>query len=135
MIKVRVNNELSELEISDLQKSFPKLKNYDKFASNRDFLILTYNDDIAIGYAIAYIMPRIDFGSMMMLYEVEVKEQYFRRGAGRAMVEMIIEIAKKNRCKKCFTITSHDNESAQKLYKSCDALVLSNHSIKFVWNL
>lgn len=95
-----------------------------EFLSNsRNILITATRERVPVGYLVAYLLERVDRGqSMACLYEVAVSETYRRRGVGRAMIETLKAICKKENVMKTWVIANRSNVAASRFYESTGAV-------------
>jgi aminoglycoside 3-N-acetyltransferase I len=78
-----------------------------------------------IGYAVAYILDRVDRDQRMMLfYEIEVRESHRRRGIGTAIVDTLKDVCRANDVMKMWVPTSRANAAATRLYTRTGAVPL-----------
>jgi len=71
-----------------------------------------------VGYAVAYILPRVDrASSMVLLYEVEVHSQHRQQGVGRRLVQAVKQLACREGACKMWTLTDQQNHPARQLYR------------------
>ena len=77
------------------------------------------DDGKAVGYCLAYRLPRMDNGSdIMQIYHLFVLEEYRRRGIARTLVQYMLEYAKKEQLHYVFLLTGSTFMPARKLYES-----------------
>ena len=73
----------------------------------------------AVGYSLAYRMPRMDNGSdILQIYHLFVLEEYRRRGIARTLINYMLEYAKKEQLHYVFLLTGTSFTPARKLYES-----------------
>ena len=82
----------------------------------RAFLLVAVRDDRPVGYALVYVLPRIDDRTMALLYDVGVEEAYRRQGVGRELLEAAKELMRKAGAYKMFVLTDEVNTAAMALY-------------------
>ena len=92
-------------------------------SSERNVCVLATKGSDPVGYAVAYVLSRIDRSApMILLYEVEVSPAYRRRGVGRALVNAVRDIARQAGACKMWTLADQGNAAALRLYASCGGL-------------
>lgn len=85
-------------------------------------MIVAAEDGEPIGFAVAYLLDRINENHRMALfYEIEVAEAHRRRGVGRAMIETLKSMCGAEGVAKMWVQTSPSNEAAVALYPSTGA--------------
>lgn len=79
-------------------------------------VLAALEDDTAIGFALAYLLPRIDRDQgMLFVYELDVAEEHRRQGHGRALLEQLQDFSAEQGLMKMFVSAGEDNEVAQTL--------------------
>ena len=74
------------------------------------------------GYAVAYLLRRVDRGAdMVLLYEISVAAPHRRRGLARAMVELLKGLGRSRQAMKLWVCTSWSNPAAVALYRAAGA--------------
>lgn len=92
--------------------------NMDFFDNPMNQLIAGLHDGEVIGFALAYKLARIDTKRfMMLLYEIEVLPEHRRKGAGKMMLDEIIQLAKDEACYKLFLMTNESNVPAMTMFE------------------
>lgn len=74
-----------------------------------------------MGYALVYVLPRIDDRTMAFLYDVGVEEAFRRQGVGREVLEAAKETMLAAGAYKMFVLTDEENEAAMALYAAAGA--------------
>jgi ribosomal protein S18 acetylase RimI-like enzyme len=70
-----------------------------------------------VGFISAHILDRFkDLRRKMFIYEVDVLPAFHRRGVGRAMLEKVLEIARRENADTAFVLTNRSNSPAVGLY-------------------
>lgn len=88
-------------------------------ASSRTYLVVGYWDDLPAGFAIAYPLPYFDGrGDMLFLWEIGTGERYRRRGVARAIVEYLLDEARREGYSEMFVVTNSGNSEAMPLYET-----------------
>lgn len=80
--------------------------------------VLAFDGDLAVGMATGVIMFHPDKAPSMFVNEVGVRDEYLRRGIGRAVTERMFDIARTKGCKGIWLGTEADNAPALALYRS-----------------
>ena len=103
-------------------------------ADRRNVFALATEDGAAIGYAVAYVLSRVDREvPMVLLYEVEVHPEHRRRGVGRSLVDHIREISREVGASKMWTLTDEANRAARTLYESAGGID-AGESLLIAWS-
>lgn len=71
-----------------------------------------------VGYALVYVLPRLDARRMAFLYDIGVAKPHRRRGIGRALVEEAARTARDEGAYKLVVLTDEANEAAMALYSA-----------------
>ena len=92
--------------------------------SDDHYLIAALDDDVPVGFALAYELARVDQARpMMLLYEIEVSESHHRQGIGTAMVDLLKGFCRERNVYKMWVATDRSNTAAQELYRSTGGTV------------
>jgi GNAT superfamily N-acetyltransferase len=103
-------------------------------ARSENVLIVADEDGAPIGFLVAYALDRVDRSrKMMCLYEIEVLEARRRRGVGRAMVEELIALCRRENAMKVWAVASRGNAGAMRLYASTGARAPAHDDVVFVY--
>jgi aminoglycoside 3-N-acetyltransferase I len=88
-------------------------------ADDRTIFLVAFAGAEPVGFVLAYEMPRRHGGaSMLIVYEVDVDEQYRRRGIASALLLELERLAKEQGIAESFVLTEPDNDAANALYAS-----------------
>lgn len=90
------------------------------------------DDPTPVGFVTGVVMAHPDKGAEMFLYELGVDEQARGRGAGRALVEALVALAREQRCYGMWVLTDHDNDAALATYRRGGATDESTH-VMLTW--
>jgi len=83
------------------------------------FVVALTNDDEIMGRVYGHILHR--FGQTdLLLYEVDVLEEYQRQGAGRAMIEFLRKYSKEHHFAEMWVLAEGSNSGARGFYESVD---------------
>ncbi|MGA9996179.1 MAG: GNAT family N-acetyltransferase [Pyrinomonadaceae bacterium] len=86
--------------------------------SQNHLIVAEVNGELA-GFLLGYALHRVDSSrSMMFLYEIDVAEQFQRRGVGRALVEELDRTCREQGFLKMFVLTNESNLPAVSLYQT-----------------
>jgi ribosomal protein S18 acetylase RimI-like enzyme len=88
----------------------------DVLHDERAHLLVAFRDERPVGYALVYVLPRIDDRTMAFLYDVGVEEAFRRQGVGREVLEAAKETMLAAGAYKMFVLTDEENEAAMALY-------------------
>lgn len=76
-------------------------------------------NDVAIGYIMAYRMVRMDNGNdIMQIYHLFVKEAHRRKGIAKELMRLMLEYANSEKIHYLYLLTGKDFIPARKLYES-----------------
>jgi len=105
----------------------------ERFLSDDDnCLIAATLDDEVVGFALGYLMSRVDSDQpMMMLYEIDVREDHRRKGIGSALIKKMLEVCKARNVMKLFVGTGISNEPAKALYSSTGGKQMEGAGVGF----
>ena len=88
-------------------------------------LIVAFVDGDPVGFAVAYLLDRVDRDQQMMFfYEIGVAESHQRRGVGRRIVSVLKAICREVDVMKMWVPTGRSNTAATALYASTGAVPL-----------
>jgi ribosomal protein S18 acetylase RimI-like enzyme len=106
-------------------------------ARPENLLIVADQKGVPAGFLLAYFLDRVDRDRRMIcLYEVEVAGPYRRQGVGRAMIEELKSICKREKVMKIWVITNRSNHAAFRLYESTGGIAdSSDDEVTFVYRL
>jgi len=97
-------------------------------------LVVACAEATPVGYAVAYILDRVDgTGAMVLLYEVEVDAERRGAGIGRALVEQVTDLARETAAAKAWVLADPANLAARRLYAACGAGPASEQLL-FAWS-
>ena len=81
-------------------------------------IVVTTEGGIGVGFALGYLLDRIDESRpMLCFYEINVASDHRRRGIGRQLVEAMKAIAHQSNAMKMWVQTDPDNHVARTLYQ------------------
>ena len=113
------------------------LSNLIKFIGNRhNYLILAYENGNVVGVIEAYNLQKFDWrNNEMLLYSIEVKKKYRKKGIAKAMLLKLREIAIKEGSHEIWVLTDKNNVAAKNLYKSLGIKTVESEQIMFNYPL
>lgn len=119
------------------KKCKPSINHIGEYLRNPDnYLILAQINEVPVGFLTAYSFPRIDCDkNMIYLYEIEVDESQRCKGIGKEMIQLLINLAKKENILEIWVGTQHDNIPAQRLFESTGAIIDGKHNFEYVYEL
>jgi len=101
---------------------------------DKNVLILALKDHSPVGFALAYLLDRVDRNQTMMLfYEIVVSEQHRRQGFGTGMVNQLKKIGHDLNVMEIWVLTNKSNSAAINLYESTGARRVGNDDVMFVY--
>ncbi len=99
-----------------------------------NILITATADGIPVGFALGYLLDRVDEArTMLFFYEVEVSAPYRKRGIGRRLVEAMKAVAREENTLKMWVQTDPDNIAARELYRSTGGVEDASSDLLYVW--
>lgn len=101
-------------------------------ATESNYLVVAYEGDTPLGYALAYRLPRVDRRrDMMYLHDVGVVENRRRQGIGRRMIRECLRLCREEGFVELFVIADADNVPAKGLYESTGGTAFAGGSVVF----
>lgn len=97
----------------------PSARYLAKFLSrSENVLIVATEGATPVGFLVAYTLDRVDRNQQMVcLYEIGVSESHRQRGIGRAMVDVLKSLCKRQDALKMWVSTNRANLEAVRLYE------------------
>jgi GNAT superfamily N-acetyltransferase len=72
--------------------------------------------------------------SELLLYEVDTAEEHQRKGAGKAMIEFLKQMARERGWRSLWVLTAHgDNEPANRLYQAAGGVLEASPANMYVF--
>jgi len=101
-----------------------------------NLLVVARDGHEPVGFALAYVMDRIDRDEIMLcLYEISVAPSHQRRGVGSALVEHLKVWCAQHQVMKMWVLTDRANIAAIRLYSASGAEEGgAGAEVSFVWN-
>ena len=88
-------------------------------ADERTFFLVAFDDEQPIGFVLAYeLVRRHGDPTILFVYEVDVHEQYRRRGVATALMGELERLARERGIPRGFVLTDESNEPAMRFYES-----------------
>jgi len=113
----------------------PDLAMADRFlATPGHHLLIAYEGETPAGFVSGVELTHPDKGTEMFLYELAVGEEFQRRGIGKALVNALLEVARKQACYDMWVLTDADNEAALATYRATGTTAESDH-LMLTWDL
>ncbi|HET6822731.1 MAG TPA: GNAT family N-acetyltransferase, partial [Anaerolineales bacterium] len=82
-------------------------------------LVVALDDDLVVGFVSAVIYVHPDKPAPeMWINEIGVAPTHHRQGVGKALMQAILEEAKRSGCSEAWVLTERDNLPAMTMYKS-----------------
>lgn len=99
-----------------------------------NILIAATVDDIPVGFALGYLLDRVDDPhTMLFFYEIEVAPPYRKRGIGRRLVEVMKTVAREESVLKMWVQTHPNNIAARALYRRTGGTECADLDLRHVW--
>lgn len=100
----------------------------------KNILILGLEDRSPVGFALAYLLDRVDRNQTMMLfYEIVVSDHHRGQGLGKKIINELKRIGRDLNVKEIWVLTSKSNSAAVNLYRSTGAKPAGEDDILFVY--
>lgn len=88
-------------------------------SDKKNILLLAYDEDQVAGMVVAHQLDKLDKRkSEILLYEIEVKPTFRRRGIGKKLIEKLFDVAKESRSGEVWVLTEAENRCANGFYQS-----------------
>ena len=116
------------------ERPIPRVLESELLRDPRAHLLVADVDGAPVGYALVFVLPRIDARRMAFLYDLGVAELYRRRGIGRALVEEAVRTARDERAFKLFVLTDEANEAGMAVYRAACGQ-RQDDQVMFGWEL
>ena len=102
----------------------------------RHRLVVALDDDLVIGFvsAVIYLHPDKP-GPEMWINEIGVAPTHHRQGIGKALMQAILEEAKRCGCSEAWVLTDRGNLPAMAMYKSAGGEETLPDSVMFTFKL
>ncbi|MGH3158573.1 MAG: GNAT family N-acetyltransferase [Streptosporangiaceae bacterium] len=101
-------------------------------AASRHHLLLAYLDGVPAGMITGVEMTHPDKGTEMFLYELGVDAAFRGRGAGRALVSALADLARERGCHGMWVLTDEDNAAGKATYSRAGG-VATHPQVMFSW--
>ena len=103
--------------------------------NERNILIVASDEDVPVGFALGYLLDRVDTKhQMLFFYEIEVVATHRRRGIGRALVHAMRSVAREQQVVKMWVQTAPDNLAARQLYECADGMEKAQPDLLISWS-
>jgi ribosomal protein S18 acetylase RimI-like enzyme len=101
---------------------------------DKNILILGLEDNSPVGFALAYLLDRVDRNQAMMLfYEIVVLDHHQGRGLGTMMINQLKRIGRDRTVMEIWVLTNRSNSAAVNLYRSTGAKPVGDDDVMFVY--
>jgi len=99
-----------------------------------NLLVAATEGGIPVGYAIGYLLDRVNEAcTMLFFYEVEVATSHRRRGIGKRLVEQMKTVAREERVVRMWVQTEPGNTPARSLYRDAGGVECPIPDLLYVW--
>ena len=96
--------------------------------------LVAFDGEAPVGFVLAYELPRRHGdASILLVYEIEVREDRRRSGVGTALMEELATLARGRGIREGFVLTEESNEVAMAFYASLDSE--RPHDDDVMWDL
>jgi aminoglycoside 6'-N-acetyltransferase I len=105
-------------------------------ADPRHRLVVALDNDRVVGFvsAVIYVHPDKP-ATEMWINEIGVAPSHQRQGIGKALMQAILEEAKRSGCAEAWVLTERDNTPAMAMYKSTGGEETPPDSVMFTFKL
>jgi ribosomal protein S18 acetylase RimI-like enzyme len=98
------------------------------------YLLLALEGDRVVGSMNGYALRKAHRNEpQFLLYQIDVREEFQRRGIGRALLDRFIDEARAASAYEVWVVTERPNEAAMALYRGCGMRPETEDSI--VWSV
>jgi aminoglycoside 3-N-acetyltransferase I len=98
------------------------------------YLLVAEADGAIVGRLSAYALDSLDReAAAMFIYEIDVAENFRRRGAGAALIAHIKSLADEKRMFEMFVFTNHSNAGAVAFYQATGGQMEEGDELMFVY--
>ena len=114
----------SHIDPSDRKGTIPDLGHLETLLKDdKTYLLAAMEGKEVFGYDLAYRFPSLyESGYLAYLYDIEVKALHRRKGIGKALVQTMLELLKRDKVKEVWLGTGVDNPEGQGLFSATGAL-------------
>jgi ribosomal protein S18 acetylase RimI-like enzyme len=120
-----INNILvHHIDASDRKEALPTFTHLQTLLEdNRSYLFAAVNEDVVLGYALAYRFPSLYASEYLAyLYDIEVSENHRRKGIGTLLIKTVLEHLRRDNVKELWLGTGIENQEGQALFSSTGAV-------------
>lgn len=101
-------------------------------ADPNNVLMVAQLDGVPVGFALAYVLERIDARSpMLYLHEIDVSTHHHREGIGKALVDELRRLCVAERYSKMFVMTHRSNTPAVRLFESTGGIATNTDDVVY----
>ncbi len=101
-------------------------------ANPNNVLMVARQDDVPVGFALAYVLERFDSRTpMLYLHEIDVSTRHHREGIGRALVEELRRLCVTEQYSKMFAMTNRSNTPAVRLFESTGGIATNSDEVMY----
>jgi len=123
---VEIINDIlnNHIDLSDRKPAQPSLVHLKTLLTDdRSYLFAAMEDNDVVGYALVYRFPSLYSSAWLAyLYDIEVSENYRRKGVGKGLIKTILEHLKLDNVTELWLGTGVDNPEGQALFSSTGAI-------------
>ena len=99
-----------------------------------NILVVATQDQVGVGFALGYLLDRIDRSRpMLFFYEIVVASDYRRLGIGKRLVGAMKTIAREQQVTKMWVQTNPANTAARALYQCAGGTECTDPDLLVVW--
>lgn len=123
---VEIINDIldNHIDSSDRKSALPSPEHLKTlFTDDRSYLFAAVEDQVVIGYALAYRFPSLYSSAYLAyLYDIEVSESHRRKGVGKNLIQTILTHLQSDQVTELWLGTGTDNPEGQALFSSTGAI-------------
>lgn len=103
-------------------------------SESSNVLIAATRNGLPVGFALGYLLDRVDEARpMLFFYEIEVPAACRRGGIGTRLVEAMKSVARERGILKMWVQTAPENTAARALYRKAGGVECENQDLLYVW--
>lgn len=105
------------------------------FVHDNNVLLVARTDGEPSGFLFGYVLSGLKTPyPKMLLYSIDVFEQFRRRGIATALIAELKKLAREHRCSEIFVLTETHNEAAMGLYRKTGGVRQNQDDVMFVYD-
>ena len=130
---------VAALTASDEQRDRSRVSRDDvaaALADTRCYLYVALSSSDPVGLLSAYRFPDVERGGQIVyLYDIEVRVDRRRTGAGRQLVAALLDQCRRDRVRWIWAGTDRDNAAARRTFEASGATLEGGAYVEYAWDL